>query len=59
MTYFIGAYTYTWWCGDDLPPLPRLADFRCERTDDVELLATLHQVETSKIKARLETENNA
>ena len=59
MTHFIMANTYTWWRGDDLPALPPLADFRCERTEDVHLLATLHNVTTSKIAHRLETENNA
>ncbi|MFO7679122.1 MAG: GNAT family N-acetyltransferase [Chloroflexota bacterium] len=59
MTYYIMARTYTWWRGDDLPALPPLPDFRCERVVDVTLLARLHKVESAKIEERLADANTA
>lgn len=59
MTYYIMAITYTWWRGDDLPALPPLPDFRCERVVDVPLLAKLHRVEAKKIEDRLADANSA
>lgn len=59
MSHSIMAMTYTWWRGDDLPPLPPLPEFRCERVADVSLLADLHRADTAKIEARLEDANTA
>ena len=59
MTYFVVANVYTWWRGDDLPALPPLPDFRCQRVDDVQLLAGLRNVGPQAIETRLATENNA
>lgn len=59
MTYHILAMTYTWWHGDDLPPLPPLPDFRCEPVVDVPLLAKLHKVDATKIEERLADANTA
>jgi GNAT superfamily N-acetyltransferase len=59
MTYHILAKTYTWWRGDDLPPLPPLPDFRCEPVADVPLLAGLHNVESAKIEERMVDANTA
>lgn len=59
MTYHIMARAYTWWRGDDLPALPPLPDFRCERVVDVPLLARLHKVESAKIEERLADANTA
>lgn len=59
MTYFIVAYVYTWWRGDELPALSPLADFRCERSDEVQLLARLHELEIEEMARRLETGHKA
>lgn len=59
MTHSILAMTYTWWRGDDLPPLRPLPEFRCKRVADVPLLARLHNLEPAKIEARLEDANTA
>ncbi|MBE2222330.1 MAG: GNAT family N-acetyltransferase [Anaerolineae bacterium] len=59
MTHSLMAMTYTWWRGDDLPSLPPLPDFRCERVVDVPLLTKLHNLTPKKIEARLEDENTA
>lgn len=59
MLHSILAMTYTWWRGDDLPPLRPMPEFRCERVAEVPLLARLHKLEPSKIEARLEDANTA
>lgn len=58
MTYFIMGYAYTWWRGDDLPSLPSLDGFRSEYTDDIPLLAQLHNLDIPTIETRFETGNN-
>lgn len=59
MPYSIMAKTYTWWRGDELPPLPPLPELRCERVTDVALLAKLHNVGPVKIETRLADANTA
>ncbi|HRQ38657.1 MAG TPA: GNAT family N-acetyltransferase [Chloroflexota bacterium] len=59
MSHSILAISYTWWRGDELPLLPRLPDFRCERIADVPLLSKLHNLEPAKIEARLNDANTA
>jgi GNAT superfamily N-acetyltransferase len=59
MVHSILAITYTWWRGDDLPPLLPLPEFHCERVADVPLLADLHKVNLAKIETRLSDANTA
>ncbi|MCA9925032.1 MAG: GNAT family N-acetyltransferase [Anaerolineales bacterium] len=59
MTHSILAMTYTWWRGDELPLLPPLPAFRCQRVTDVPFLAKLHPVEPAKIEERLADANTA
>ncbi len=59
MSHSILAVSYTWWRGDELPPLPPLPEFRFERVADVPLLSKLHHLEPAKIEARLNDANTA
>lgn len=52
------GYAYTWWRGDELPSLPSLDGFCSEHTEDMQLLAQLHNLDIPTIETRLEAGNN-
>jgi GNAT superfamily N-acetyltransferase len=53
MRYYAIAYHYTWWRGDRLPALAVLPGFQASATQDVALLARLHQLDTGQVAARI------